>query len=160
MNFKSLISNLFLLAFLTGCHPTTPPPNTSFPTRHIATPLARSGDEIIVCGQYFHTGAPVVLWTDPGGYDAYRTERRFAPWAVASFEASAKEAAENKRLKRDGTEVDSPNRDGVRFAPSTRPAATQAATEPATRYTSRSGRRPGRPTEGGTKLTPEEFEKV
>ena len=36
----------------------------------------RKGDEIVICGQYFHTGAPVVLWTDPGGYDAYRTERR------------------------------------------------------------------------------------
>lgn len=40
--------------------------------------LERLGDEIVVAGQYFHTGAPVVLWTDPGGYDAYRVERRFA----------------------------------------------------------------------------------
>ncbi|MEA2710119.1 MAG: hypothetical protein QOF78_2720, partial [Phycisphaerales bacterium] len=112
-------------------------------------------------GQYFHTGAPVVLWTDPGGYDAYRTERRFAPWATASFEETAKEAAENKRLKRNGTEVDSPNRYGIRFAPSTRPApSTRSSTEPSTMYTSRGGGRKGRPTEGGTKLTPEEFEKV
>ncbi len=43
------------------------------------TPLARTGDEIVVCGQLFHTGgAPVVLWTDPGGYDAYRVTNRFA----------------------------------------------------------------------------------
>jgi len=42
-------------------------------------PLARSGDEIVVCGQLFHTGAPVVLWTDPGGYDAYRTHCKFTP---------------------------------------------------------------------------------
>jgi N-acetyl-anhydromuramyl-L-alanine amidase AmpD len=40
----------------------------------------------MVAGQLVHVGAPVVLWTDPGGYDAYRTERRFvppdqAPWA-------------------------------------------------------------------------------
>jgi N-acetyl-anhydromuramyl-L-alanine amidase AmpD len=41
--------------------------------------LARGGDEIVVCGQLFHTGAPVVLWTDPGGYDAYRMECRFDP---------------------------------------------------------------------------------
>jgi len=34
--------------------------------------LPRRGDEIVVCGQLFHTGARVVLWTDPGGYDAYR----------------------------------------------------------------------------------------
>src|SRR5829696_846728 len=31
----------------------------------------RKGDEIVVCGQKFHTGTPVVLWTDPGGYNAY-----------------------------------------------------------------------------------------
>ena len=43
------------------------------------TPLARKGDEIVVAGQLFHTGTPVVTWMDPGGYDAYRVERRFAP---------------------------------------------------------------------------------
>lgn len=37
----------------------------------------RRGDEIVVCGQLFHTTTPVVLWTDPGGYDAYRPEPRF-----------------------------------------------------------------------------------
>jgi len=40
----------------------------------------------MVCGQLFHTGAPVVLWTDPGGYDAYRTDRRFAPFEESSFD--------------------------------------------------------------------------
>ncbi|MHC4610693.1 MAG: N-acetylmuramoyl-L-alanine amidase, partial [Planctomycetota bacterium] len=33
----------------------------------------------MVCGWLFHTGAPVVLWMDPGGYDAYRVECRFDP---------------------------------------------------------------------------------
>lgn len=42
-------------------------------------PVARTGDEIVVCGQFFHTGTPVVLWMDPGGYDAYRIECRFTP---------------------------------------------------------------------------------
>jgi N-acetylmuramoyl-L-alanine amidase len=42
-------------------------------------PLERRGDEIMACGQLFHTGTPVVLWTDPGGYDAYRVEPRFIP---------------------------------------------------------------------------------
>jgi len=41
--------------------------------------LVRTGDEIVVCGQMFHTGTPVVLWMDPGGYDAYRVECRFDP---------------------------------------------------------------------------------
>src|ERR1043165_2080562 len=39
----------------------------------------RRGDEIVVAGQLFHTGTLVVLWMDPGGYDAYRVERRFSP---------------------------------------------------------------------------------
>jgi N-acetyl-anhydromuramyl-L-alanine amidase AmpD len=42
-------------------------------------PLERLGDEIMIAGQLFHTGAPVVLWTDPGGYDAYRAHRHFDP---------------------------------------------------------------------------------
>ncbi len=41
------------------------------------TELKRRGDEIVVCGRLFHTGTPVVLWTDPFGYDAYRAEKRF-----------------------------------------------------------------------------------
>lgn len=45
----------------------------------------RRGDEIVVCGRYFHTGAPVVLWTDPSGYDAYRIEKRFVPWERAQW---------------------------------------------------------------------------
>src|SRR5262245_19754063 len=69
------------------------------------TPLARAGDEIMVCGQLYHTGTPVILWTDPAGYDAYRTERRFAPWDVADFSSTAKE------LPKD---FEQPNRYGVR----------------------------------------------
>ncbi|QEH33116.1 N-acetyl-anhydromuranmyl-L-alanine amidase [Aquisphaera giovannonii] len=41
--------------------------------------LERRGDEIAVCGQLYHTTTPVVLWSDPGGYDAYRLEPRFKP---------------------------------------------------------------------------------
>ena len=29
----------------------------------------REGDEIVIGGQYVHTGTPVVLWTDPKGFD-------------------------------------------------------------------------------------------
>ncbi len=48
----------------------------------------RRGDEIMVCGTLIHTGAPVVLWTDPGGYDAYRVEKRFAPLDQSDWEHS------------------------------------------------------------------------
>jgi N-acetyl-anhydromuramyl-L-alanine amidase AmpD len=66
--------------------------------------LERRGDEIMVCGQLFHTGAPVVLWTDPKGYDAYRTERRFAPMTQASYSATTRQVKA----------IDSPNRYGLR----------------------------------------------
>lgn len=70
------ITIVSLVSLLMGCR-TTPRPGD---------PLARQGDEIMVAGQLFHTGTKVVLWGDPGGYDAYRVERRFgsiekADWA-------------------------------------------------------------------------------
>lgn len=49
---------------------------------------SRKGDEIVVAGQMFHTGTKVVLWMDPGGYDAYRVERRFAPLAESDWQHS------------------------------------------------------------------------
>jgi N-acetyl-anhydromuramyl-L-alanine amidase AmpD len=49
---------------------------------------SRKGDEIVVAGKFFHTGAKVVLWMDPGGYDAYRVQRRFVPIDQSSWEDS------------------------------------------------------------------------
>ena len=69
----------------------------------IGQKVERKGDEIVVCGQLFHTTTPVVLWLDPGGYDAYRVERRFS----ALKEASWKATEEAKVLK-------SPNRFSMR----------------------------------------------
>ena len=48
------------LGFFAGCH-TVPP-----------APVSRTGDEIVVAGKYFHTGTRIVIWTDPGGYNAYQ----------------------------------------------------------------------------------------
>lgn len=66
--------------------------------------LQRTGDEIVVCGQLFHTTAPVVLWMDPGGFDAYRVERRFSPYERSSWAATKEEVPA----------LDSPNRYGLR----------------------------------------------
>lgn len=77
----------------------------------------RSGDEIVVCGQLIHTGAPVVTWMDPGGYDAYRTERRFAPYDVSSFNDT------KAQLPKDFSQ---PNRYGLRFGSPSRSAEAEA----------------------------------
>ncbi|MEO1495987.1 MAG: peptidoglycan recognition family protein [Planctomycetota bacterium] len=69
----------------------------------IGEPVARTGDEIVVCGRFFHTTAPVVTWLDPGGYDAYRVERRFVPWQDAGWAATKEQAG-----------LDTPNRYNLR----------------------------------------------
>jgi hypothetical protein len=56
------------------------------------TLAARQGDEIVVAGQFFHTGTPIVLWMDPGGYDAYRVERRFSPIEKSDWKHSQEDA--------------------------------------------------------------------
>lgn len=45
--------------------------------QRIGERLARTGQEIVVAGQLFHVGAPVKLWIDPDGYDAYRPWKHF-----------------------------------------------------------------------------------
>lgn len=72
-----------LMLVATGCR-TTPAPQPG-------DPVARSGDEIVAAGQFFHCGTPVVLWMDPGGYDAYRVERRFAPLEEADWSSPTPE---------------------------------------------------------------------
>ncbi len=64
----------------------------------------RKGDEIVVAGQFVHTGTRVVLWMDPGGYDAYRVERRFSPLESAGWQKSKEEVKD----------LDSPNRYNLR----------------------------------------------
>src|SRR5687768_5435031 len=43
-----------------------------------ATAVSRVGESIVIAGQRYPIGAPVVLWTDPGGYSAYTTELFFS----------------------------------------------------------------------------------
>src|SRR5512142_1397155 len=85
-----VLNLLVLVIALTGCK-TMPKPGTLAP---------RKGDEIVVAGQFVHTGARVVLWMDPNGYDAYRVERRFSSIDKADWESS----------HADVKDLDSPNR--------------------------------------------------
>jgi N-acetyl-anhydromuramyl-L-alanine amidase AmpD len=104
----------------------------------------RRGDEIVVCGRLFHTGTPIVLWTDPGGYDGYRTEKRFAPWAKSAFQPPAKP----------GESPSTPNRYSIRFAPlEEKPSDAAAPTPPPSAPTPPASGEPPR-------LTPEEFERI
>jgi len=61
-----------MLIAMTGRSETT---NAHTPSESTTQP----GDEIIVCGERFHTAAPVVLWTDQGGYDFHYSKAPGAP---------------------------------------------------------------------------------
>lgn len=76
--------------------PPAPAPAVSSPTT--ATPV-RHDDEIIVAGRRFHTGARVITWRDPGGYNAYAA----AP-PLALRETSLP-AAEKKRVREHGWDL-------------------------------------------------------
>jgi N-acetylmuramoyl-L-alanine amidase len=89
-----ILSALFVAALFAGCK-TAPRPGTF---------ARRTGDEIVVAGQFVHTGARVVLWMDPGGYDAYRVERRFSPIEESDWESSRAEVKD----------LDMPNRYNLR----------------------------------------------
>ena len=89
-----LVATTVLATLVAGCR-TTPHPGTRAP---------RAGDEIVVAGQFIHTGTPVVLWMDPGGYDGYRVERRFSKFEESDWETTH---ATNKFLS-------TPNRYGLR----------------------------------------------
>lgn len=47
------------------------------------SPSQRVGREVSVCGRLLAVDAPVVLWSDPGGYNAYLVEARNQVAAVA-----------------------------------------------------------------------------
>jgi len=66
----------------------------------------RKGDEIIVAGQMFHTGTRVVTWMEPGGYDAYRVERRFSPFDDSGWEKSTAAVKDLKNPARYGLRRD------------------------------------------------------
>lgn len=67
----------------------------------------RRGDEIVAAGRFIHTGTRVVLWTDPGGYDAYRVERRFVPLDSSDWETTRNTVKD----------LETPNRYGLRRSP-------------------------------------------
>ncbi len=59
---RPYLVGLFGLLLLSSCR--TPPPEP------------RRGDEIVVAGQFFHTGTRVLTWLDEGGFNAYPGDGR------------------------------------------------------------------------------------
>lgn len=49
-----------------------------------------AGDEIVICGVRHSIGTPVVLWKDPGGYDAYDTSVREGSAPASADRASGR----------------------------------------------------------------------
>lgn len=81
--------------------------------------MTRQGDEIMVAGELIHTGTKVVLWFDPGGYDAYRAHRHFepdsddpgptqAPHRIARFGSFRRNLSNElaERVRRDGWKLE------------------------------------------------------
>ncbi len=86
----------------------------------------RHGDEIVVAGRYYRIGAPVVLWTDPGGYDAYRVERRFVPYEQSGWEPTTQAMAAGKVDWVSSNQQFAPTRYSMRYA---RTATTRFSTD-------------------------------
>lgn len=87
----SLALVLSLAACVAPAGPIEPDPYATAapdPTEASAT----VGTEVVICGRRFDIGAPVVLWSDPGGYDAYAPvggELTFHPGRKARTEIGA-----------------------------------------------------------------------
>lgn len=68
-------------------------------------PTTRRGDEIAVCGHLFHTGTPVILWTDPGGYDGYQPSPTTKPATLYGDRDELLDPAERARVLQTGWDL-------------------------------------------------------
>lgn len=89
----------------------TAPPR-AVPTRGFQQ---RHGDEILVCGRPYRIGTRVVLWTDEGGFDAYRTSRRFVPFARSDWKTTVDEMRAGALKFAGDNQESSPARYDLRF---------------------------------------------
>jgi N-acetylmuramoyl-L-alanine amidase len=96
LSLASLLVLISLLMSTISCHPKAKPGATSPAMQPGLGMQKRFGDEIMVAGQLYRIGTPVVLFTDPGGYDAYRVERRFVPFEESSWTATTQAMANGK----------------------------------------------------------------
>jgi len=69
-----LVGVIGLCILMGGCTGSRPAGPAGQATSSSRPAEQRKGDEIVAAGHRFHTGTPVVLWTDPGGYNAYAVD--------------------------------------------------------------------------------------
>jgi N-acetylmuramoyl-L-alanine amidase len=112
------IAVTLVLTFAGCATPPATPPSPAPPPPPPQGFIPRQGDEIIVAGQLFHTGTRVITWMDPGGYDAYRVERRFVPFADSDW-------AKTQAAPKETAVPLSPSRYGLRGATTLDPATIE-----------------------------------
>ncbi len=87
---------------------------------------ASVGDEIVVCGERFSIGAPVVLWFEPRGYSAYETRPYFTR---TSFFDRPRDQASSSKL--DSAEISVADAEegpvGLRYRPGRSASAPELA---------------------------------
>lgn len=88
---------------LVACQLTLPDrPAVAAPGEAGAAPEQTVGQELVVCGERVEVGAPVVLWTDPGGYDATSTSLHFDTPGSADSVPEGELRYQPGRVSRDG----------------------------------------------------------
>ena len=79
--------------------PVEPAPTIATQTQAIPPLSTRTGDEIVVAGQLFHTGTRVVLWNETNGYSAYDLKRHFATGGMMAAD-DAEDPAPPQQLRK------------------------------------------------------------
>lgn len=85
--------------------PAPPAPTEPEPTNNVQGPAipplsARTGDEIVIAGQLFHTGTRVVLWNETNGYNAYDLKKHFTSTPDPATEKAPAPSPLRKRYDR------------------------------------------------------------
>lgn len=73
--FGPILALALFVACVAPAPPVAPDPYATG-AREASSVTVPAGSEIVICGERFDIGAPVVLWSDEGGYDAYATAIR------------------------------------------------------------------------------------
>jgi N-acetyl-anhydromuramyl-L-alanine amidase AmpD len=123
------VGSVFVAAVaLSSCRATKVTPIE--PVREMPPP----GDEIVVCGERISIGAPVVLWTEFPGYDAYKTSPHFAPGSAEEPARADKAASAEKPASADKLMSADKSTSSDKAPSSDKPVSTDDKTPKGLRY--------------------------